>query len=546
MHKGAQMSSRVGGRLTVAVLAAGLLVFAGCGDEATPTVEINDCGSSSALSLDGEDVSVGEACGECDRGTVVCDGTAEGGLRCDDPDPTNGCGGCNELDGEPGAQCVRGDGEVGLWECQNDSVVNCRVTFSNACGGAEPLDDQPGEACGECGLGEFVCDGGDAVMCSDDQGCPDITSVDATEGTRSDGVRVTWYGSVWASGYRVYRDGDEIAELSAGTLSYLDTEAEAAGAPDEVVVTASTDRSDGIEVTWHAEAGDAPSYQYQVEIIYPEGASDISDEVTGYRGSSVAGYELSIDGGTYEDMGTETTLFVDDADMASVTSLGIAVVDSSWQSVTLEAQEPQIMEASTYDFSVRAISGDGQQSDAGQATGQRAYGPVSYEWTAAVDSEIEPLSDCIDMLTCVDDDFSGDVIAKDYSFSVTGPGLEPSVLEIEGSLVLLQPEAGAVDVSYEVGETVTLMAHIVDDAGDPVERPGVELEFDIDDPSVIDETLPQTVTTDANGQAQITVTFANAAEEVEMMVTSTGNDPRVASATSLFGVFEVVAPAEGD
>lgn len=539
------MSLKIGWLAKTVVLAASsAMLFVGCGDDDREVLVFNECGDVGELSLDGEEADPGEACGPCDRGIVTCDDSAEGGLRCHDPEPENACGGCDELDGAPGAQCVDG-GDMGQWQCDGQEAVQCQVTFSNDCGGNQSLPAAPGDACGDCGLGHYQCDGGNAVICAEDPGCPEITNVNATQGSRSDGVRVTWHGSVWATGYRVYRDGAQIANLAAGTLSYLDTEADAAGAPEEVVVTASTDLTDGIEVTWHAEAGDAPTHTYQVEIMYPEGTSGRSDGAEGYRGSDVEGFELSINQGEWVDQGTETSLFVDDADMATVDGATIDVTGSGWDWLALATEEPTIIDADEYDFAVRATTAGGQLSEPGEATGQRAYGDVHYQWSATADGVSEDLDDCDDSLTCVDDNFPGSIVEKEYTFTVFGEGVESASFDLTASVDLLVLAADEGYAEYEVGSTAEFVVSITDAGGEAVAREGVELDFEISHPEIVDGTVPATLVTDEYGEASVELTFNDQAEDVTTTVTA-NDDPRVSDESVSHGPFDVTPPADDE
>lgn len=105
----------------------------------------------------------------CDEIDSDCDGDLNNGVD-------NACGGCGELEGEPGDNCgVCGDG---TWTCSEMGEVSCvDARGLNACGGCGLLTSPVGSQCGVCG--EYVCDGSNSVRCEDPGlntcgGCGDI------------------------------------------------------------------------------------------------------------------------------------------------------------------------------------------------------------------------------------------------------------------------------------------------------------------------------------------------------------------------------------
>lgn len=231
-------------------------LLAGCGDDAPPRDDADadagidgdaTGGCQGALTLDGESVALGDACGPCGDGAVLCGegGVAvcvgagalnacgacgplggelgdacgrcgalacgpNGGLVCEAGADENACGGCGPLDGNVGAVC-EADGATGIERCVGPDEVACVGLADNGCGGSDTLENAPGTACGTCGFGVWACDGTDAVVCSNEErgvnacgGCgllegqPDTAcgSCGGVWTCSADGARVTCEGDV--------------------------------------------------------------------------------------------------------------------------------------------------------------------------------------------------------------------------------------------------------------------------------------------------------------------------------------------------------------
>ncbi len=538
MAKGSGLKKWLG--LVVAVAA---LAVAGCGDDDDDTATVNECGGESqVLAFDGAPAEKGDSCGECGFGELVCDGPNT--LTCEDPEPTNECGGCEELPGEVGESCSTAQVSSGVWACEGTSMI-CEDGEVNACGGTDNLADEPGTACGECGIDTVVCDGANAVMCDDELGCPQAQDVSATQGTRSDGVRVTWRGNPYVDGYRVYRDGEEIADVDGGRLSYLDEDTEAAGAPAIADVMASDDDTQGIEVSWSSEPVEGEFATYEVVAYYPGGEADISNSADGFRGAEVDTYEISTDGGTnWEAVGDEMSYFDEDAPMATADVPAPEIDDVTWDGLTVivvEAPEPVPAEEQTY--WVRAVTDGGDTSEPESATGQRAWGDLEHDFSRSDDGDdFETFGDCEGALECVDEDYEADsdVEGRYYRIDTFGEGFamtssDPVWGEVEKLVLSAIPVADEV----EVGDSLEFTVVVETSAGEEVAREGAELMMSISDEDVLQDPVPEDVMTDDQGSATVELTFEEEGEDV--VVSWTADDSRVSDETvehNSFTVFE--------
>lgn len=126
----------------------------------------NVCGGCGSLPGD----TPGAACGN--DGVTVCDSPSA--TTCREPEATlNACGGTAELPLEPGAAC--GTCNAGEVVCDGSNDVRCENGGSearNACGGCGVLPGTPGDPCGPCNAGELVCDGSTRLRCEEPEADP--------------------------------------------------------------------------------------------------------------------------------------------------------------------------------------------------------------------------------------------------------------------------------------------------------------------------------------------------------------------------------------
>ena len=174
----------------------------------------NGCGSEGRLFFGGEPSGPGDVCGECEDGTLVCEGrdrlrclggtdknacgtcgrltktpgdpcgtcgngawTCEsdgvgqpsGALICDGDDALNACGGCSVLDDPPFFPCVGEKGQTGLTACVAKEETRCILPGQNACGGQDDLGAvSPLDPCGPCDGGVHICSDLETITCVDE------------------------------------------------------------------------------------------------------------------------------------------------------------------------------------------------------------------------------------------------------------------------------------------------------------------------------------------------------------------------------------------
>lgn len=100
----------------------------------------------------------GEACG-C-GGSVIC---SLGQLSCVGGSQTNSCGGCGSLTHEPQTPC--GECGQGEWQCNGVDAVMCLGDEANVCGGCQELIGAPGDPCDQCGT--LSCVGTESLVCDE-------------------------------------------------------------------------------------------------------------------------------------------------------------------------------------------------------------------------------------------------------------------------------------------------------------------------------------------------------------------------------------------
>lgn len=229
-------------------------------------------------------------------------------------------------------------------------------------------------------------------------GVPQIASVSTSVTTH---VEVGWSPIEGALAYHVYRDGVRVTPPSGVTCDtapcvFVDEGATAAAAwqaPSSV--TASTDRTTGVTVTWTLPSPPSTtSHRYELSALNPAGESVRSPEVMGWRGfPPLSGVEVratTTQAQTFT-LGAQTTsLDHDTAPLASFSAATLTASQGDYRArVALALEGGVVGEAPTVTYEVRALLADGATPWSGTTTGRRAVGTVSRLWEYTTDTAPE-------------------------------------------------------------------------------------------------------------------------------------------------------------
>lgn len=206
---------------------------------------------------------------------------------------------------------------------------------------------------------------------------PAVTGVAADQGEHPSHVEVRWDEMPGATGYRVYRDGDDIAEPGAEDGgSYVDDGVEEVQLPAPEGVEVSEENREYVELQWaDVESGalEAESYDYEVRALYPDVESEASDGVEGYPAVPVVGgYEVEVNDGVWIEVGEEPTYQDEDApkgtfeieDEPELVASQEQFLDYVEVTAWPEAFEVVLVEPAEASYRVRAVSEQGEPGEA--------------------------------------------------------------------------------------------------------------------------------------------------------------------------------------
>jgi hypothetical protein len=280
--------------------------------------------------------------------------------------------------------------------------------------------------------------GATAIIGPDDgtRGLEAPTDLVASDGTSSAQVALTWTAVYGATGYRVYRNGTQIVEVT--TTSYDDTDAATSGGVPSTPTSLSASQGTlltGVDLSWSASSSaNGTAYTYRVKAIVGTTEGPASSTDTGFRlAYPVSSYEVSLDGGaTFTDIGM-VTAYADTTAPVGTWTASANASDGLTNKVGLTVSSiSESFAARTY--RVRAVNGAGSGNHA-TVSGFRDVGtPTGYQWQWSETSN-GTYADLTGATTASYDYTTGPVITPQYFRCVlTGAN---------GATATVGPDAGA-------------------------------------------------------------------------------------------------------
>ena len=273
-----------------------------------------------------------------------------------------------------------------------------------ACGG-EPDELNANQGGADVGVNQDDPDvGGEPDTGEPDTGDDDLDIVDgvsATEGDHLDRVVVSWEPLEGVTGYRILRDGADLAEVEAGVTSYDDEGAtqSTVEAPPQAVTATEGDRPDAVALSWdEAEPGEATTHDYQVIPLFASGDGEASAVAVGYlQALAVERYEIQRDDEQeWIDVGSDLS-YDDDQAPAGSFELGTAEASQGefMDRVVAELVDYQEIPGDEVTYVVRAVYGSGEAA-AEEVTGFRGAPTASIQWQRSAGDSDEEYSDLLD------------------------------------------------------------------------------------------------------------------------------------------------------
>ncbi len=215
---------------------------------------------------------------------------------------------------------------------------------------------------------------------------------------RSNDVQLTWFGP--GPGFRVYRcEGDpcgggwvELTGAPVAETSFVDTSAAPAGVPSAPSATASTTLPMVVRVSWAVVVAPEPQvYSYRVTAVDAEVESAPSVSAVGSRARRpVVGYEVQVDGGAWEAVGSMTSWDDEAAGAPTVVVGGVAASQGVFAGhVQLTASGVVANAGASRTYRVRAATDYGPGAASDGASGRRSAGALAIQWHRSVGADEE-------------------------------------------------------------------------------------------------------------------------------------------------------------
>ena len=270
----------------------------------------------------------------------------------------------------------------GLRTALQCSDLDCASDLRACVAGTTTVD----ATCGGC-LPNYIESGGTCVL-----RVPGPTGLVASDATFRDRVHLSWQPLAGSEGYAVYRDGVLLEFVIPSVLELNDRSAADSPLPPAVTgVAATTDRTDGIVVTWE-EIVLPPglAHQYEVSAFVSGVETQRSSPATGRRAPSpLVRYDLTTSANSsfpsWRQLGIQTTYEVPNTPMNRFTYDTIEVSDDRYDGVQLRASGFRWTDHPSLHIAVRAVTERGNGAASAASVGQRAQvAPDTFRWTRSV------------------------------------------------------------------------------------------------------------------------------------------------------------------
>ncbi len=259
------------------------------------------------------------------------------------------------------------------------------------------------------------------------------SAVEATTGTSSEAVYVTWAPVVGATQYAVYRDGEELARPTEPVWNDTTVPTPALPSMTGVTLQASQgDFTDRVALAW--DAPDAPAVVpavYTVVAVNASGDSALSSPATGWATvPAVTAYEVSADDAAWVTIG-DALAWSDLAAAAGNIQPGIAHAGQGtspdFVALTIPTAFSTPGVASAY--RVRAVTERGAGEPSAPTSGFRGVGDLQFQWERSADVTDSDFSALAGATSQAFEDTSApsDGAVRWYRCQVTADGAAPVV-----------------------------------------------------------------------------------------------------------------------
>ncbi|MBA2664440.1 MAG: hypothetical protein H0U74_19290 [Bradymonadaceae bacterium] len=288
---------------------------------------------------------------------------------------------------------------------------------------------------------------------------PPVQAFTASKGSFVEHVALGWQPIVGASEYIVYRDDVEFTRVASA--GHLDTGATAGSVPSVASLSATAGtHTDFVRVSWPAATATLGAmHTYRVVAVYPDAQSTSSAGVVGYRDAFALGrYELSIEGGTFFDVGAALVYDHTSAPLGTIVpSVATAGQGQNAAHVALALSGPATVETRSQRYVLRAVNAAGTGATSPQATGYRGVTGVTYQWQRSAADSNADFTDLVgaQATTFNDTTAPADASARYYRARINAQGAPTQHSNAVVGFRALQAQVTTIDLLTRDTETIT-------------------------------------------------------------------------------------------